>query len=577
MDRRYAARVTAVYSLAAGLWIVLSDGLLAGLDLSASQVSRLSLLKGLAFVAVTALVLYMSVTRGTRRFASLSDRLSTFIDVAPIPIVSLDLTGRVVLWNPAAEHAFGWSAAEVIGQKNPIVGPEQRETFAEEQKRLPERPNTTGLEVVRRRKDGQRVQLRVFSAAVRDERGRAVGTIGVLEDVTDYNRAIVESERYRDHLEELVRDRTTELSRANEDLQRATDAKDTFLASMSHELRTPLNSIIGFTQILLQGLAGPLNDEQARQMEMVNAAGRHLLELINDVLDLSKIEAGQMTIIAAPIRISEILTAVEGTVRPMLDAKGLSWECTCDRDDVIITDRLRLEQILLNVLSNAVKFTEKGSVRLSASARGASVRFEVADTGVGIGSESLQRVFGEFVQIETKDAIRPEGTGLGLAISRRLAHLLGGTLVASSQVGVGSTFILTLPSGAELPQASSPSTSNTQTVLVVDDDTHARGIISAVLRDAGYDVRQAFDGDVALEMAAEEPPDVVLLDLVMPRLDGWEVLKRLKSRADTADIPIICVSILEESEHPPVDGFAGYLVKPIDPAGLLELLDTVLV
>ncbi|MCE5192087.1 MAG: PAS domain S-box protein [Actinomycetia bacterium] len=577
MDRRYAARVTVIYTLMAGLWIVFSDGLLARLDLTASEVSRLSLLKGLAFVAVTALVLYVSVTRGTRRFSSLSDRLSTFIDVAPIPIMSLDLSGRVVLWNPAAEHVFGWSASEVLGQKNPIVAPEQWEAFAEEQRRLPERPNTTGLEVVRLRKDGQRVQLRVFSAAVRDERGRAVGTVGVLEDITGYNKAVAEIERYRDHLEELVRDRTTELSRANEDLQRATDAKDTFLASMSHELRTPLNSIIGFTQILLQGLAGQLNNEQTRQMEMVNAAGRHLLELINDVLDLSKIEAGQTTIVAGPIRISEILTAVEGTVRPMLDAKGLSWECTCDRDDVIITDRRRLEQILLNMLSNAVKFTEKGSVRLSASARGASVRFEVADTGVGIGSESLQRVFGEFVQIETKDAIRPEGTGLGLAISRRLAHLLGGTLAASSQVGVGSTFVLTVPSGAELPEASSPSTSNTRTVLIVDDDTHARGIISAVLRDAGYDVRQAFDGGVALKMVAEEPPDVLLLDLVMPGLDGWEVLKRLKSGADTADIPIICVSILEESEHPPVDGFAGYLVKPIDPAGLLELLDAVLV
>ncbi len=568
--------MTLLYALAAGAWIAFSDVLLSRLGLSADQISRLSLYKGLGFVAVTSIVLYRSVTRGTRRFASLSDRLSTFINVAPIPIVSLDLDSRVVLWNPAAERVFGWSAEEVLGNPNPIVPPEEWELFLENQRRLLEAPGTTGLEVTRRRKDGQDLRLRIFNAAVRDENGHMIGTIGVLEDITDYTTAMAEIEQYRDHLEELVADRTAELRRANDQLRRATDAKDTFLASMSHELRTPLNSIIGFTQILLQGLAGPMNDEQTRQMEMVNGSGRHLLALINDILDLSKIEAGRTVLQREEVAISEVLASVEGTVRPLLEDKGLAWECGCDEPGTIFTDRRRLEQILLNLLSNAVKFTDSGQVRLSARVVGNHVRFEVADTGVGIDPEALGLVFGEFVQLETKDAMRPDGTGLGLAISRRLAHLLGGTLVVASEVGVGSTFVLSLPAGVTSDVSVLSSDPRLCSVLVVDDDAHARGIVTSILRGAGYRVRQAPDGAAALRLVADERPDAILLDLVMPRLDGWEVLERLKSEAGTSDIPIICVSILLESEHELTEGFAGYLVKPIDPAGMLALLDTVL-
>ncbi|PKQ38825.1 MAG: hypothetical protein CVT59_01735 [Actinobacteria bacterium HGW-Actinobacteria-1] len=576
VDRRYATRVTLLYALAAGAWITFSDTLLSRLGLSADQISRLSLYKGLGFVTVTSIVLYASVTRGTRRFASLSERLSTFIDVAPIPIVSLDLQNRVVLWNPAAERVFGWTAEEVLGKRNPIVPEEEWDTFIENQERLLNAPTATGFEVVRTRKDGQRLRLRIFNAAVHDERGAVIGTIGVLEDITAYTAAVVEIEQYRDHLEELVKDRTARLQQANDELKRATEAKDTFVASMSHELRTPLNSIIGFTQILLQGLAGPMNAEQVKQMEMVNASGRHLLALINDILDLSKIEAGQTILQPEEVRISEVLASVEGIVRPLLEAKGLEWACECAETATLYTDKRRLEQILLNLLSNAVKFTDAGGVRLSANVVGPYARFEVADTGVGINSDALHDVFGEFVQLDTKDAIRPEGTGLGLAISRRLAHLLGGTLVAASEVGIGSTFVLTLPVGVEAEPAEEHAGSRRRSVLVVDDDAHARGIVTRILRDAGYVVRQAPDGASAMRSVADERPDVILLDLVLPGIDGWEIARRLKTAEETADIPLVCVSILLESEHGLTDDFAGYLVKPIDSAEMLALLDTVL-
>ncbi len=568
-----------MYSLAAGTWIAFSDGLLASFGLTADTISRLSMYKGFGFVAVTSIVLYAAVTRGMQRLEVLSDRLSTFIDVVPIPIISLDMDFRVVLWNPAAERVFGWSAQEVLGEPLPLVPEDEWDTFVASQATLLQVPNPAGLEVVRKRKDGAPVHLRVFNAAVHDAQGRMIGSIGVLEDVTEMNAASAEIERYRDHLEEIVRQRTGELEDANESLLKAQAAKDTFLTSMSHELRTPLNSIIGFTQILLQGLAGPLNDEQARQLEMVNSSGRHLLALINDVLDLSKIGAGHVVLQRDEVLLAEVLADIEGTARPLLDEKSLDWVCECDSQEVMFTDRRRLEQILLNLVSNAVKFTERGTIRLSAKVSGSFVRFEVADTGIGISQDALELVFGEFVQIDMKEAIRPEGTGLGLAISRRLANLLGGTLVAASEVGVGSTFMLNLPVGVYLEDGAHegvPYERERCVVLVVDDDPQARTIITKVLEGAGYAVRQASDGASALEKVAENRPDIILLDLVMPRLDGWAVLERLKSDEMTATIPIVCVSIMLESEQPSTAGFSGYLAKPIDPAGMLEMLDTVL-
>ncbi len=575
MDRRYALRVAGLYALAASVWIAVSDIGIGTLGLSTADVSRLSLYKGFLFVVVTSMVLYSSVVRAGRRYQNLAGRLATLIEVVPIPIVALDLDSRVTLWNPAAERVFGWTAAEVIGERNPIVPPEDWEAFLENQRKLAEAPNSHGLEARRRTRDGRLLNVHVFNAAVRDDSGAIVGTVGVLEDVTQRNAVARELERHRDHLEDLVRERTEELTRMNEELSRATDAKDTFLASMSHELRTPLNSIIGFTQILLQGLAGDVNEEQTKQLQMVNASGRHLLALINDVLDLSKIESGRTSVRWEPVRLQEITSAVAGTIQPLIREKGLTWTCECDADAMIVTDRQRVEQILLNLLSNAVKFTETGGVRLSVAVRGAYARFEVADTGVGVAQDALERIFGEFVQIESTDSMRPEGTGLGLAISRRLAALLGGTLVAASEVGVGSTFVLTLPVGSIGPGAEKAA-SRACDVLVVDDDVHARMIVTALLRDSGYHVREAADGARALEAIAEKLPDAIMLDLVMPKIDGWGVVERLKAEERTADIPIICASIMHESEVDGTEAFAGFLVKPIDAAGMLKMLDTVL-
>jgi two-component system, sensor histidine kinase len=254
-----------------------------------------------------------------------------------------------------------------------------------------------------------------------------------------------ELDEYRASLEKTVELRTAELTRLNEELGAATLAKSEFLASMSHELRTPLNSIIGFSGILLQGLAGAMTEEQRKQIGMVNAAGKRLLGLINDILDLSKIEAGRMEVVPIDFDVGELVRQTAESVRPLADERGLVLSCDIAGDDTHLrTDQERLRQILLNLVGNAVKFTGAGSVRISADVTGPeTISLSVTDTGPGIGRDDLRHVFEEFTQAPASPTT--EGTGLGLTISRRVAALLGGTVSAVSERGVGSTFTVAVP------------------------------------------------------------------------------------------------------------------------------------
>jgi signal transduction histidine kinase len=255
-----------------------------------------------------------------------------------------------------------------------------------------------------------------------------------------------ELQQHATQLEQRVARRTAELAVARDRAESADRLKSAFLATMSHELRTPLNSILGFTGIALQGMAGPLNDEQRKQLGMVRDSARHLLALINDVLDISKIEAGELKVHVEPFDLRKVIERAVDSVRPYAESKGLALRATIDpRIGPSVSDTRRVEQILLNLLNNAIKFTERGEVSLTATAEEDRVHIAVTDTGMGIAPENIEVVFRPFQQLDSGLSRSHEGTGLGLAICRRLAELLGGEIRATSECGVGSVFTVTLP------------------------------------------------------------------------------------------------------------------------------------
>lgn len=257
-----------------------------------------------------------------------------------------------------------------------------------------------------------------------------------------------ELQRINKEMEQRIIERTAELAMAMEKAQTADRLKSAFLATMSHELRTPLNSIIGFTGILIQGLAGPLNDEQQKQMKMVQASARHLLALINDILDISKIQAGQLTLTTASFELKPSLEKVVKMVSPLAKKKGIDFNFKiADNVDKIYTDQRRLEQVILNLISNAIKFTEKGYVALTCSLKDGYYTITVSDTGIGISPEEITEIFKPFHQIDSGLTRKYEGTGLGLSICKQLLDLMGGSIHVESKPGEGSTFVVRLPKG----------------------------------------------------------------------------------------------------------------------------------
>ncbi len=301
--------------------------------------------------------------------------------------------------------------------------------------------------------DGEWRDMEVHSGPVDVNGAQLIFT--TMQDVSDRVAAEREVAEHRVRLSALVRERTADLERAYEELEAASAAKDQFLANMSHELRTPLNSIIGFSDMLLSGLVGPMDVEQERQIGMINTSGKHLLELVNDVLDLARIESGNVRVEPEEFELAPLLESAIESLRPAAEGKGLALRVEQNTPvTVVSSDRRKVRQVLLNLLGNAVKFTDAGEVVLRVTCDGReTVAFTVADTGVGIPASELKRVFDEFHQVAPPDEAKPSGTGLGLAISLRLARILGGDLVAESAPGEGSVFTFTLPAVVRCSQA----------------------------------------------------------------------------------------------------------------------------
>ena len=337
-----------------------------------------------------------------------------------------------------------------------------------------------------------------------------------------------------------------ELDDKAEQLRRANDLKTRFLANMSHEFRTPLNSILALSRLLLDRVDGDLTSEQHRQVSLIRKSASSLSDLINDLLDIAKVEAGKVDVQPTSFSISELFATMRGLLRPLRpDSVDLVLE-----DDpslpLLFTDEAKLSQILRNLLSNALKFTERGAVKLTAElvAGGEGIRFRVRDTGIGIAAADQERIFEEFTQVESRLQGQAKGTGLGLPLSKRLAELLGGTLTVSSELGVGTTFTVELPLHygvvlADQPEAEPETTVERRRVLVIDDDEAARYVFRQLAPRTQWQVIEAPNGNEGLQRAQSDRPQVIVLDLRMPGLDGFAVLDRLSDDPSTSQIPVI--------------------------------------
>ena len=371
----------------------------------------------------------------------------------------------------------------------------------------------------------------------------------------------------------------SELAAARDAADQANRTKSSFLANMSHELRTPLNAIIGYSEILQENAADKGDEDPIDDLQKIESAGRHLLGLINNILDLSKIEAGKMDVFIEKVDIQTAINEVLSIVKPLADKSGNVIEVICPAEiGSFRSDQTKVKQCLLNLLSNANKFTSKGTLTLAVAREGTSVvTFAVSDTGVGMTREQLGRLFQAFSQADASTTKRFGGTGLGLAITKHFCTMLGGDVTVESTPGKGSTFTIRLPDQEAAPAVESPAPTplaadGRATVLVVDDDASVRSLLAKTLEKEGYRVISACNGVEALALARQHTPQAITLDVLMPQMDGWGALKELKADPALRDIPVIIVTVLNERGMAIPLGAADFMTKPVDRQRLTAIL-----
>ena len=519
-------------------------------------------------------------------------------------IVATDAAGIIQVFNPAAERLLGYRADEVIGRSAPLLVHSTNElrlvvgsSAAENSDRVSGLASVAQsgrtMEWVLQRKDGTRVPVMLTLTALHDGEGVLTGFVGVATDVSSMKQ-----------VEDNLRRSEETLRVANSELARTLRIRDEFLASMSHELRTPLAAILSLSEGLSDEVAGPLNDRQRKYVSTITESGQHLLALINDVLDLSKIEAGRLELEREPLDVDLVCHASLRLVKEQAQHKGLTGSLRIDETiHSVVADERRLKQILVNLLSNAVKFTPEGGaygidVRADHVTRTAS--FCVWDTGIGIDPAHLPFLFQPFVQVDSQLARKQGGTGLGLALVRRMAELHGGWVEVKSTPGKGTRFVVTLPWDSEtseevedltystqrglllpqsLPKRDRSSQSNVlahSTILLVEDNESAALAVQDYLASRGCTVLKARSGMDALQIALAVRPDLILMDVQMPDMDGIETTRRLRAYPHMKSVVIIALTALAmrgDRERCLEAGMDDYIAKPVEFRKLAQLIE----
>ena len=396
--------------------------------------------------------------------------------------------------------------------------------------------------------------------------GEVVGVVSALRDVE--GPQFDQDDVQRAEILAPVISAATKVARLVEEIREANQVKSRFLANMSHELRTPLNAILGFSQVLSAGDFGPLNERQLRYVSHIENSGRRLLDLINDILDLAKVEAGLLEVQPEKIELAQLMIACRSEIERLAATKGVDLVYDLAPGLWAKAEQRRLHQVVINLLSNAVKFTPAGGqVTVTTAAADGRAQVTVTDTGIGIAAEEHDRIFDEFVQADDDSAREQKGTGLGLSLSRKLTKLMGGTLTVSSEVGKGSRFTIELElSESDQEKGDGP------LVLVVEDEGASTELLEVILHDADYRVAAVSNVAQAVDAIRRERPHVILLDIALPGPDGWTFLRDLKADPGTRDIPVVAVTALDAALPAHRGQLAGFFTKPVRREALVRVL-----